>query len=199
MNIVFYDLETGGTDPDKDEIIQVAAVAFKIDGDSWQRTADLERKLIFDVGAADPQALLVNSYNEEVWAKEAVTQLKGLTDFDDFARPYKDVVRTSKRTGKTFTCLRTGGHNILKFDDAFVRNWYFRNKRFCPFDYQEVFDTLQLAKWQIRFGTEKDPADYTLGQLCDFYKVPLQDSHDAFNDVLATARLAWRMVKKEKA
>lgn len=199
MKIVFYDTETSGTDPQVHEIIQIAAAAFEVRGDEWQLLESFERKMLFNTINVALDALLVNSFNADTWEKEAVTQKQGLLDFDSFVKPHKDVWRNRKADKGGFYNLRTGGHNIVKFDDVFVRKWYKTHGKFCPFDYMEVYDTLQLAKWRIGFGYSSydTPADWKLGTLCEHCNVPLEGAHDALADVMANARLAWRLLQKE--
>lgn len=197
MKIVFYDTETSGTDPAVHDIIQIAAAAFNINGNDWELLDEFECKMLFDTRHADIKALLINHFNADIWEEHAVSQAEGLRMFDAFVKPHKDVWRKRKEGNGGFFNLRTGGHNIIKFDDLFVRRWYKVQNKFCPFDYQEMYDTLQLAKWQLTLTEDKQPADYKLGTLCKLCNVPLEGAHDALADVMANARLAWRLIKRK--
>jgi len=196
MKIVFYDTETSGTDPEVHDIIQIAAQVFEINGPDWKPIASFECKMMFNTANAELDALQMNCFDADVWTKEAVSQETGLKAFDHFVGPHKDVQR-KRKSGGVFYSLRTGGHNILKFDDPFVRAWYREQGKFCPFDYQEMYDTLQYAKWKIGFDNPDKPENYKLGTLCEYYKVPLDGAHDAAADILANARLAWRLMQKD--
>ena len=196
MNIVFYDTETSGLDDKVHDIIQIAAAAFEINGDDWKLVESFECKMWFDMAKVDPKALLMNCFSVDTWKAEAVTQQEGIAAFNKFASKYKDVKRKAKKSGNTFYCLRTGGHNILKFDDPFVRAWYKREGKFCPFDYGEVYDTMQLAKWKLGFGAQDAPENYKLEDLCALCNVKLTDAHDALADIMANARLAWRLTRE---
>lgn len=194
MYLVMYDIETSGLSRSNHEIIQIAAVAMQIDGKTWQQVGAFERKLKFDLDKADPQALEMNCYDPEVWEKEAIDSHNALSAFKQWCRPYCDVARTAKKSGRTFQNLRTGGHNVLKFDDEFVRAWFKKHDEFCPFDFQEILDTLQLAKWLFNFWYQDYHIEnHQLSTLCKAYGVQLEDAHDALSDILANARLAWCM------
>jgi len=194
MHICFYDFETSGFSEEKNEVIQIAAVIFEIDGKSWKKLDTFERKLIFDVERADEVALAKNCYEPEVWESEAVLSAKAIVDFDVFIKSYKDVQRHGR---KPFKCLRVGGHNIDKFDERFMRAWYNKHDMFCAIDYQETYDTLALAKWYFRFLKPDlpKPENLQLSTLCEYFGIKLDNAHDAEADILANARLAWMLTR----
>lgn len=194
MHIVFYDTETSHLSPYKGEIIQIAAIAFEIEGQDWEQVGQFECKLKFDMDKADPQALKVNCYDPVTWKTQAVDSHDALSVFKNWCGPYKDVQRVGKKSRKTFYNLRTGGHNVSGFDDAFIRAWFKKHDEFCPLDYSEVYDTLSLAKWLFQFWYPDYPLEnHELKTLCNAYGVPLDGAHDALADVTANARLAWSM------
>ena len=190
MKIVFYDIETSGLVPNKHDIIQIAAIAFSIESGSWNELEEFEIKLEFDLEKADPEALENNCYNKEDWEKEAVPQKKAIRVFGDFLRKYSDVKRTEKKSGKAFFCCRTAGHNIKNFDDPFVRAFFKRMDIFCPMDFMEAYDTIQLALWEFGLKiTGSVPKNYQLGTLCNKLGVPLENAHDALSDIRANSQL----------
>lgn len=186
MKIVFYDTETSGIKSWEHEIIQIAAIAIEINGTQWIELETFERKLQFNLDKASEDALEINSYDCATWATDAVSQSVGLIAFNKFIKPYGDVERISKRTGRPFFNVRTGAHNAA-FDDGFVRAWYKSENEFCPMDYA-YYDTLQLARWRY-INCEQQPENFKLETMCQVFGIPL-DAHDALNDVRATARLA---------
>ena len=191
MKIVFYDIETSWLIPNKHDIIQIAAIAFSIESGNWNELEEFEIKLEFDLEKADPEALKNNCYNKEVWEKEAMPQKRSIKVFSDFLRKYSDVKRTGKKSGKEFLCCRTAGHNIKSFDDPFVRVFFKRMDIFCPMDFMEAYDTIQLALWE--FGLKRIgavPKNYQLGTLCSKLGVPLENAHDALSDIRANSDLA---------
>ena len=191
MKIVFYDIETSGLMPDKHDIIQIAAIAFSIESGEWNELEEFEIKLEFNLEKADPEALENNCYNKEVWEKEAVPQKRAIRVFSDFLRKHSDVKRTGKKSGKEFLCCRTAGHNIKNFDDPFVRVFFKRMNVFCPMDFMEAYDTIQLALWEFGLKvTGSVPENYQLGTLCSKLGVPLENAHDALSDIRANSDLA---------
>ena len=191
MKIVFYDIETSGLVPNKHDIIQIAAIAFSIESGNWHELEEFEIKLEFDLEKADPEALENNCYNKEVWEKEAMTQKRAIRVFSDFLGKHSDVKRVGKKSGKAFFCCRTAGHNIKNFDDPFVRAFFKRMDIFCPMDFMEAYDTIQLALW--KFGlrmTGSAPKNYQLRTLCNKLGVPLENAHEALSDIRANSELA---------
>ncbi len=206
MKIVFYDLETSGTNNTIHEIIQIAAQAYDITFpvkdiriSNWRLLDQIEMKLLFDVNKADPQALNVNCYDEDTWNKESISQKDGYKKFNKFIKRFADVKRISKRTGKPFYCVRTGGHNIIKFDDPFIRQaWYAKFKEFCPIDYQQIYDTLQLSLWTysgLKYKQHTQPENFKLCTLCESLNIELDNAHDALSDITANVQLAKALLQ----
>lgn len=193
MNIVFYDIETSGLDSNIQDIIQIAAIAFSIEGGEWNELEEFEVKLRFDQNKASKEALDGNCYNEEIWEKEAIPRSSGLRMFSSFLNKYKDVKRVGKKSGKEFLCCRTAGHNIKMFDDHFVRAMFNKFDLFCPMDYLEVYDTLQLVLWDS-IGYQNKPENYQLGTLCDVFDITLETAHDALSDIRANSMLAQKII-----
>ena len=111
-------------------------------------------------------------------------QKRAIRVFSDFLRKHSDVKRTGKKSGKAFFCCRTAGHNIKNFNDPFVRAFFKRMDIFCPMDFMEGYDTIQLALWE--FGLKRIgavPENYQLGTLCNKLGVPLENAHDALSDI----------------
>ena len=191
MKIVFYDIETSGLSPNKHDIIQIAAIAFSIESGEWNELEEFEIKLEFDLEKADPYALEENCFDREVWEREAISQRKAISVFPNFLRKYSDVKRMGKKSGKEFLCCRTAGHNIKNFDDPFVRVFFKRMDIFCPMDFMEAYDTIQLALWEFGLKmTGSVPENYQLGTLCNKLGVPLENAHDALSDIRANSELA---------
>lgn len=185
MKIVFYDTETTGTNPKSDHIIQIAALACE----NFTVIGEFEVKIKFNANMADREALKANSYDPVIWEKEAITERLALYKFDQFVQRYKDVERISKRTNKPFLLTRTGGHNVALFDDAFIRSMYSRYGEFCPLDYQEIYDTLALAKWVLGLSKIR-PENWQQPTLCKMLGIDTGQEHDALSDVRACAELA---------
>ena len=62
---------------------------------------------------------------------------------------------------------------------------------FCPIDFMEIYETLQLALW--KFGLERTGAvseNCQLETLCNKLGNNLKNAHDALSDIRANSKLA---------
>jgi DNA polymerase-3 subunit epsilon len=185
QRIVFFDLETSGLDHERHEIIQIAAIAATMPG--FEPVEEFECKVRFDILRAEAAALEGNSYDREVWDREAIDQGDAAKRFDEFMRRHSTMERVSKRTGKPFATCRMAGHNASTFDIKFLRKLYAGG--WCQCDVF-VYDTLQLAGWWA--STQANPpANLQLGTLCNHLGIDLGDNaHDALADVRAAIEVA---------
>jgi DNA polymerase III epsilon subunit-like protein len=185
--IVFVDVETSGVSSKKHEIIQLAAVRVN---PTFSGYRTFEVKLQFDHAKADPQALAMNSYDAAVWEKEAVSPREAATQFARFLEESADLTKTSARTGREYKVAQLAAHNA-SFDSAFIFDLFKSLDIYLPANWHFI-DTIQLALIHSNL-TGHQPASFSLGKLCEFYDIPLEDAHDALGDVVATARLARRL------
>ena len=182
--VVVFDTETSGLDPAKHEIIQFAAIA--CDGE-WRPVEELELKMSFDLTAAEPQALELNSFEPVAWAgaphpREAVATIGA------FLRRHATFAKTSK-AGKPYRVARLAAHNA-RFDCDFLAALFKRWDAFCPAAICEPLDTLALCRWAT-LGAARPPKDHKLETMCAYFGVPtLGAAHDALEDVRRTANLA---------
>lgn len=188
----YFDFETSGlelTNPP----IQLAAIIIK-DSD-WSEVAAFERKLTFDISLANPEALAMNHYDADVWAREAVTPLRVLSEFIAFTKPYLCVEMKSKRTGAPYYVGKLAGHNALKFDLPILQRMF--GTSFFPFSYH-VKDTLQRALFYFDEHPEvKRPENLKLSTLCEAMGISIDGAHDALADVRMSAALARAFATSE--
>lgn len=186
MKLVFVDIETGGLDPSRHPIIQLAAVA---SDESMSPIEHFECKIDFDLSQADADALSKNNYNAERWKIEAVEVQAAINRFSSFLKRHSDVEMISKKTGKPYYVAQLIGHNAPTFDAIFIQNLWRCNDRFLPASYR-VLCTMQRAMFYFFERPQiNPPKDFKLGSLCEYFKVPLTEAHDAKNDVMATLAL----------
>jgi DNA polymerase III epsilon subunit-like protein len=182
--IVYFDLETGGLEVTS-PIIQIAAVAVRPNGCG---TADFECKLNFDRAAADPEALAINHYDPEVWSREQVPVLTGLTNFARWIQAWRTISMVSKRNGRPYMVTRLAGYNAAVFDMPMLMLACKTAGVFLP-AHPVPLDVMQLALWHFQ-GYKKRPESFKLADVCKFCGVALEGAHDALADVRATAALA---------
>ena len=191
---VFFDLETGGLDPNEHPIIQIAAVSFD---DQWQQLERFEVKLQFDEADCDPDALKKVHYDRRLWNKHAVHPLTAHKRFSYFLREHATVEKVSRAKSVPYYVAQLFAHNA-HFDAGFLWAWHDRLRAqepslFLPAD-RRVICTLQTAL--IFFDQDRSrhfsrPIDYRLGTLCEYFRIPFStnEAHDAAYDALVTALL----------
>lgn len=192
QELTIFDTETSGLDYHRHNIIQIAAMAINLE--DWSTLEELEIKIQFDVSKADPDALAVNKYNEEIWKAEAISDIDALNKVDGFFRRHSTISKVSK-TGKPYNVARLCAHNA-RFDTDFLLSWFQRYKKFCPCAIYEALDTIQLSRWYSLLQNEK-PINNKLGTLCDFYGIELADQHTAMSDVKSCAALAKHLIYRQ--
>lgn len=188
--IVFFDLETGGTDPRRHPIVQLAAIAVDPE-DDMRELETLEVKLRFDPAAADPEALRVNGHDPGVWAREAVEPSEAMKAFSDLLRRHATVQMVSRRTGRPYSVARLAGHNAAAFDKPFIDEWYRAAGEFLP-AHPRVLDTHHLALWAHALHPEgAAPQSTALGEMIRLHNLAREGAaHEALSDVRATVALA---------
>jgi DNA polymerase III epsilon subunit-like protein len=185
--ITFFDVETGGLDPNHHPIIQIAAVRVNHTFTKWY---SFECKIQFDTQAADPQALAMNSYDAAVWQTEAVPPRDAIERFAAFLNEGADIEKVSRR-GKPYFVAQLAAHNA-QFDRDFVWRLFKEHDVFLPASWH-VIDTLQLALAAQALGHHNAPS-LKLSDLCAAYGIELTNAHDALGDVQATALLARKLL-----
>jgi ribonuclease T len=136
---VVVDVETGGFDPQRHALLEIAAVVIRMDADGWLKPAPvLASHVLPFIGAEmDPRALAFNKIDPDHPFRDAVSERDAL---NRILTPIRKAVTTQG-------CNRAilVGHNA-HFDLGFVkaaveRSNYKRN----PFHAFSVFDTVSLA------------------------------------------------------
>ncbi len=185
--LVFIDLETGGPNPDRHPIIQIAASA--VDGATLATLETIELKVRVDERKTTKYALRKNSYSRRIWQQQALPEEEAARSFAGFLRRHATYATLSK-DGKEYRLAQLAAHNAA-FDGAFLHAWYERLKIFCPARHQ-LLCTLQRSLWYFVENPQLPSADnFKLATLCRYFNVPLHplEAHDALADVRATIEL----------
>lgn len=188
-SFLFYDLETFGTDPNFNRIAQFAAIRTDEDLNEIGDPMDWIIKPSSDL-LPSPQACLVTQVNP--WDLLE----RGEAEHSVIARIHEEMVQPG-------TC--TLGYNSYRFDDAFVRNAFYRN--FWPMYRREYengnsrWDLLNVfrAAWVLRPDgiqwpmNDKGLTSFKLEDLALANDVREGMAHEALSDVRALIALARKL------
>jgi DNA polymerase III epsilon subunit-like protein len=192
QKLIFADIETGGLNPRRHPIIQLAAVAV----DSNLEPLDaFEAKIRFDEREANRNSLRKNHYHRGIWAKDAQEPKEVAERFAAFLRRHATVPILSS-DGRVYRVAQLVAHNA-SFDGPFLQTWYERLNAFLPARYH-VLCTLQRAQWYFHEHKEETPPqDFKLATLCQYFGVTFHaaSAHDAMADVAATVDLYRALIQ----
>lgn len=178
-NIIFFDVETNGTQGSSVLSISAIKVNYDFNNDKWTKVAEYDRFYFRNKGEPiNFGAIEVNGLTDEVIANKrkgtnyAETFKEDLDSFYLFCQDTRHFV----------------AHNI-KFDRSFI-----------PFPLKNQFDTMMenidIVKAGINetYGTYKWPK---LMECAKFYNIPLDENqlHESLYDVLITFRVMFKMTK----
>ena len=186
----WYDIESTGTSPRHDRIIQFASQRtdgeLQTIGEPYTRLVRVPPEVL-----QKPDAMLVTKLGPKLLEKEGIEEWRLLCDLSD---------HFSQRN----TCLV--GYNNVAFDDEFLRFSMYRNLR-PPYEHEwkngnsrmDLMGVLQLTcalrpeglQWPTKDG---EPA-FALTDLAEANDLDTSDAHDAHVDVTLTLGLA-RLVKQ---
>lgn len=192
QHLVFFDLETGGTEPKRHPIIQLAAVAVD---EHLEVLEAFEAKIKFNPRQAKAQSLRKNHYHPGVWANDAREPKLVAQDFSEFLRRHASVPALSAQ-GKPYQVAQLVAHNAA-FDARFLTAWYDKLNLYLPAR-RLVLCTMQLAMWRFVSGEDAPPANYQLATLCEYFGVPFHaaSAHDALGDASATVQLFQALARR---
>lgn len=177
MLTIFFDLETTDVDIETAEITQFAAIA--MDGD--REIGTFERLVKFDESKASPEALKINHYDRDRWAKEAKPATDAIVDFTQ--------ARVSK-AGRPYKVGTLCGYNAARFDFPILQRHAKAGDVFLPFDLR-VRDAMAVAMSVCDF-LGACPQDFKLSTMADHFGVEVAKAHDALSDVRTTIGLMRR-------
>lgn len=185
QRLIFFDLETGGPDPKRHPIIQLAAVAIDHAGEVLEA---FEAKLRFDTKKANAHSLRKNHYHPGIWAQEARNASEVAHHFAAFLKRHATIPMLSAG-GQLFQVAQLVAHNAT-YDGPFLVEWYERLGIYLPAR-RQVLCTLQLALWHFTLTGQEPPASFRLAALCAHFGIAFHaaSAHEALADVSATVQL----------
>jgi DNA polymerase III epsilon subunit family exonuclease len=162
---VALDLETTGLSPEKDTIIEVAAVKFHLtrDGDIWRAADQEERSMLIDPGRK---------------LEENISMITGISDSMLVENPKWDEVRERVETFIWDAIIV--GHNVL-FDIAMLAS------HGIDLTWHIALDTFELSEIFSR-----DAESLNLGFLGKKYEIDMESEHRALDDTKLSIELFLR-------
>ena len=167
-NILFFDSETGGLDPQEADFVEVAAILTDPTGST---VIEEYSARVFPKKPVHPKAAAVNGYTPEAWATTAV-ELDG------------PMVKLLSMARDSVMC----GHNVSFDWNFFEKAMKQRNQRWTG-DYHK-YDTVALAVPLLRHGLVPNLKLTTLTQ---FYGIE-HEAHRALGDVKACREVYLRLM-----
>lgn len=188
----FYDLETSGLDPRNDRIMQFAGIRTDADFNQLGESHNVLVKLAEDT-LPSPEALMVTGITPQS------TQADGLTEAE-FAAYLQDEIFTPDTV--------TIGFNNIRFDDEFIRAFFWRNFR-DPYEWcwkngcsrWDMLDVVRMTRalrpegivWPVVDGKATNRLELlTKENGIDHFK-----AHDALSDVEALIAVA-KLIKEKQ-
>lgn len=191
--VVWLDTETGGLDPNKHQLIQIACIATDFDMLEPIDELEVKIKLSDDPNRYTAEALHVNSYNAEEWAVSAITEPLAKQKLVAFLRDHSTMEMTSKY-GNPYRIAEVAGQNV-SFDVDFLRVWFKETGDFLPIAFGDSgrFDTIHLAR-SLTFVRAIPFENYKLETLARTIGVSTEaQTHDALDDVRLTVAVAKKL------
>lgn len=167
MKILVFDTETTGLNPTEDHIVEFGCVIFNEHGENIYEYNDL--------------------VNTKIRMDKSVVAIHGISNamLTERGRKWSFV---SKKVEEMLDDADVWcGHN-LEFDINFVRNGLENVGIQMP--HKPTIDTLAIAR---RYVPEAVLRKKSLGELCKWLKVPLEQAHRACDDARATGNLLFKL------
>lgn len=176
--VLWFDLETTGIDPERNGIIQFAALV-EIHGEVVD---SLEIKLQPHQGALiSKEALVVNGVSEE--------DIRGFMRHDEAFRHIDAFLSRHVSRFDRNDKFYPAGYNV-QFDLEFLSRMFKRYDQYGigTFVNWRRIDPLPLL-YYMEYIDKISLDNYKLQTVCDYFGIPLNSAHDAMADVKATREL----------
>lgn len=167
-DIVFIDTETGGFDPDKDPLIEIALIRTSLDA-SVIHDRYVTKIALPEGMEVNPKAAEINGYTKEKWA-----------DAPDLETALRAV------TMRIPAYSYIGGHNFINFDKPFINANLKRVKLAWPKTQYHMPDTMAMAWPLLARGVVPN---LKLQTLCDHFGISNDNAHQALVDIERTVKV----------
>lgn len=187
-NIIVWDTETGGINPETCELLQIAAVCLH------PRSLEIVPGSEFscyvkpnDWGNVSQEALNVNKITREIVEKDGLELKTAWKSFTDYLKSYNP-------KGNKWTAPICAGQNIRNYDMViFNRLCKQFNSPDNLFNARNSIDILDLCFYW--FESAQEPGKYNLDTLRDFLGIERDGAHNAITDVKHCAMIISRFLK----
>ena len=177
-SVIVIDTETGGLDPLKNAVLQVAFVASK----GRQIQVD-----VLDAGVCEIDALAINHIDLDLHETKALSLHSAATLLFDFYCEVKGCIPNGK--------VILGGHNT-GFDIAFLRRLFRDTRIECPFSWHRTLDTHTLLFAKYARGEIPYEACNLEGALKHFgIRYEKAERHTALGDARVTRVLLEKLLE----
>lgn len=186
MKILYFDTETTGTNPNKHDITQFAAIV-EIDGVVKEEVNFRCQPINWD--NIDPEALEVTGVSIE----ELKKQQKPEEMFKQIRELFDRHIDKYDKNDKFYPA----GHNV-GFDLDFLQAFWKKFDKYGTGSYQNwrALDSRTFANFLSVLG-KINTENIKLETLCNHYKIEI-DAHDALSDIRATRELVRKMMEEIK-
>ena len=190
---IVVDLETGGTDPKANPILEVAFVCLEFQ-ESTQKYAVTEElnylvkpyRINSKMAKIEEQALAINKLNMSLLEEKA----NDLKDVVDIICGLADSLNPTREARLRPILV---GHNIAEFDILFLETAFKECSRTLYTYFRRAnVDTYMLI--EMILGANEQIDTLSLGNVCRYFGISLKNSHTALADARANALLFLRLL-----
>ncbi len=200
LDYICFDFETGGLDPARHEVIQVAGKAYNArtlepyPAEEGGEFCSLMRPLHPE--RLEDEALKVNGKTRDMLLGNAELGIEPAPEPRVVWGQFVAWVRNFNRKGTAWTAPIACGKNIRNFDLRFVEvlnEQYARGKKTVLFNARTVVDLEDLLfAW---FEDEADLADHKMDTVRRYFGMSSEGAHDALVDCRQTGALIMRFLR----
>jgi len=176
--LVFYDLETGGSNPHRHPITEIGAIATC--AKSLAILDEFHCRISFDPNECEPRFLSSKKYQD--WPTTALPPQEMARDFAGFLRNHA-TLSIKKRDGSgCFQAAELVAHNAERHDGPFLKAWFQRLGEYLPASPLQLC-VKQRAMFLFReHRTLTHPGKFTLQRLADYFDISTKPNHSALVD-----------------
>lgn len=171
--LAFVDIETTGFNIETHEIIELACILVKHNGNDYQIIDELELRVKPQhIETADAQALRINGYNEVDWL---------------FAMTLEQAMQQLVEKGKSAVFI---AHNVA-FDWSFLAKAFAVTNVEPQFDFRKL-DTISIA--YAKFANNPDVNKFSLTALAEYFGIENPKAHTALADTRVTVEIFKKLM-----